>query len=174
MTRRARPRPSPTLAWGVGTALATGVVALAFVPPFVDGMARAGLMHAFSFLCHQLPERSMAIGDGHAALCHRCTGILGGLALGMLVAPLAVRPFVAVIRKSLGRIHQSHRAAVALLLASAPTLVDWLLGASGLWANTPVSRVLTGSLLGLVAGLLIAHSLLSRPASVSSLSPTPA
>ena len=159
----ARPSPivPPTAGWLAFTPLVAGVVALAFVPPFVDGMARAGLMHGFSFVCHQIPERSPAMGGVPIALCHRCTGILGGLAVGLAAAPLLMSAASAAGRRLLGGVPGRHRAAVGLLLALIPTTVDWALGATGIWANTPLSRVLTGAIFGIVAGLLIGRAFLA-------------
>ena len=172
MPRLSPSQPTFSLVWASASALAVGFVALAFVPPFVDGFARGGLMHAYSFVCHQLPERSFAIGSGHMALCHRCTGILGGFALGLVVSPLAVGAFVRAVRAGLSRVDPGHRAAVAFALAGLPTLIDWGLGASGLWTNTAGSRLLTGAVLGIVAGLLVGRAALA-PGQPSSPSPSP-
>ncbi|MEM1057309.1 MAG: DUF2085 domain-containing protein [Bacteroidota bacterium] len=162
----------PTTGWALFTPLVAGVVVLAFLPPFVDGLARAGLMHGFSFVCHQLPERSFAIGGVQIALCHRCTGILGGMALGLVLAPLLVRLGAEVGQVLFARVPSRHRAAVLFLLALVPTTVDWSLGASGVWANTPASRIATGTALGLVAGLLIGRAFLAPPARSHSLTHT--
>ena len=151
------------MGWLAFTPFVAGFVALAFLPPFVDGVARVGLMHGFSFVCHQIPERSFAVGGVPVALCHRCTGILGGLAVGLALAPLLVGAAGRVGRRLLRAVPARHRAAVALGLALIPTTVDWLLGVTGLWANTPVSRALTGAVVGVVAGLLIGRAFLFPP-----------
>jgi hypothetical protein len=65
-----------------------------------------------------------------------------------------------------------HRAAVLFFLALLPTSVDWALGATGLWANTPASRIGTGAVLGLVAGLLIGRAFLAPPVRSLSLTHT--
>ena len=154
------------------TPLVALFVVLAFVPPFVDGVARAGLMHGFSHVCHQMPERSFAFGGVPVALCHRCTGILGGLAVGLGVAPLVGPSASRMGRRLLSGVPGRHRAAVALLIALIPTTVDWLLGATGIWANTPLSRVLTGAVVGIVAGLLIGRAFLAPARSSLSLTHT--
>ena len=46
-----------------------------------------------------------------------------------------------------------------LLLAALPTSVDFLLGVTGLWANTHTSRALTGALVGAVAALYVVPGL---------------
>ena len=152
-----------TPGWLWFTPLVAGLVALAFLPPVLEGGARMGLMHGFSLVCHQIPERSLAIGGVPIALCHRCTGILVGLAVGLAVAPLLIRSASAAGRRLLGGVPGRHRAAVLLLLALIPASVDWALGATGLWANTPTSRVLTGAIIGLVAGLLVGRAFLRPP-----------
>ncbi|OZC02728.1 DUF2085 domain-containing protein [Rubricoccus marinus] len=172
MTPRADIRLPPTLAWGIGSILAVLFLGLAFLPPLVDGFARGALMHGFSFVCHQLPERSASIGGAPLALCHRCTGIFAGFTLGLVVGPLAVPSFVQGVKRVFSRVSPKHRALAVLLAAGVPTLVDWMLGASGLWMNTPVSRTVTGLFLGLVAGLLVARGLLEQRAVVMSSSPT--
>jgi hypothetical protein len=96
------------------------------------------------------------------ALCHRCVGMVGGLALGVLAAPVVARPLAHAGRRILGRVPRHHRAGLALLLAAVPTTLDWSLGAAGVVANTPVSRVLTGAIVGAVAGVVIARELLRR------------
>lgn len=161
-----------TLAWGIGALLAVGFFALVFVPPFVDGLGRAGLMHAFSFVCHQMPERSASIGGVPLALCHRCTGIYAGFTLGLVAGPLAVPAFVAAVKRVFARVPPKHRALSVLVASGVPTLTDWALGASGIWLNTPVSRVATGLFLGLVAGLLVARGLLVQRAVAVSPSPS--
>ena len=50
-------------------------------------------------------------------------------------------------------------AGLVLLGALIPTTLDWLLGVLGLWHNTPVSRMATGGLLGLIAGYYLARAL---------------
>lgn len=151
-----------TLGWCVALAGTAGFFAAALVPGVVGGPSSELLHHAFGSVCHQLPERSVHLGAGPIALCHRCTGMLAGLLLGIAL-PGLVRVPLAVFRSgSQGRL---------LLLALIPTAVDWALGASGLWANTPGSRVATGLLFGSVAGVILAANLLTP--SGRSVSPTP-
>jgi uncharacterized membrane protein len=131
----------------VATASAV-VLALALAPPFVAPPLRAALVQGFHLVCHQLPERSFAVGGVPLALCHRCLGILAGLGGGTLLVPLLGRWRAALVPAE----------RPLLLLALALAAADWLLGVAGLWANTPASRFLTGVVLGLVAGYLLARS----------------
>lgn len=129
---------------------------VALAPPFVsDGLAD-GIRAAFAWLCHQLPDRTLHLGGQPVALCHRCLGMLAGLAAGVALAPVAP----AVVR---GWVDARQQARV-LLAAAVPVAADWLLGAAGVWANTPASRGLTGALFGLAAGLMIGVALSLRRA----------
>lgn len=148
--------------WLIGAGLGGVVLLLATLPGFVPGPVGQGAHAVFASVCHQSPERSFVFSAGPLALCHRCMGLLVGLIVGFLVAPFALRPARGLGGGLLSRVPRHHRSAVALLVASIPTGLDWALGASGLIANTPFSRTATGLILGAVAGLLIAQGLV-RP-----------
>ena len=150
---------SPIRLWGRWAAISGGLLALLVLivlPPMVAPPWRGILMEGFSAVCHQLPARSPHIHGTALAVCHRCLGIYGGLALGALLAP--------VIPQWAGTIHTYTR--YALLGALIPLGADWLAGVLNLWTNTPISRVATGGLVGVVAGLLVVHRL-TRPASLT-------
>ena len=158
------PPRSVSAGWVLATAAALALLGLAALPPFVGVEAGSAVHHAFSVVCHQLPERSPHVGGVPLALCHRCTGVLAGLALALALAPLAGRRRLAALaRAAQGRL---------LVAAVLPTAADWLVGATGLWANTPLSRGLTGAVFGLVAGGVLAANLLTsaperRPVSLT-------
>lgn len=119
-------------------ALARGHVALAQL-----------LYLVFDPLCHQIPERSFHL-EGHAfAVCARCTGIYTGFAASVLFYPVARR---------LQRTDTPAR--MWLLLAGAPTLIDWTLGFTGIWENTHWSRFGTGALLGAVCAFYVVPGLI--------------
>jgi uncharacterized membrane protein len=129
----------------LGTLLA---VVLATLPPFVGEVLRGALYSGFAGLCHQLPERSPHIGGVMLAVCHRCYGIYLGL-------PLAAIVWVGLRGRS-GWIGRHARALVVLSLV--PLGLDWSLHVVGVWANTPASRVATGLIFGLAAGVLLARA----------------
>ena len=157
-------RPAPlTPGWSVALGAVGLLAVLAALPPVIGGEAGAVLRHAFSAVCHQLPERSPHLAGGPVALCHRCSGI--GLGLG---AGLALAPLLGPAR--LVRAARSVQPAW-LLAAAVPTALDWALGALGVWANTPASRGLTGAVFGLVGGVVLAANLLTAR-SARDLSPT--
>lgn len=134
--------------WGLGLGLVTLVVGLISLPPFVGTGAREVLMQGFASVCHQIPERSPALGGVPLAVCHRCFGIYVGLPLAMLL-------FLGLARWDplLDRY-----ARWILPLALVPAAVDWLLGVLHIWENTPLSRTATGLLVGLVGGLYLARA----------------
>lgn len=135
--------------WALALALSSLLVLLATLPPFVGVELRQGLMHGFSTVCHQLPSRSPTVHGTPLAVCHRCYGIYWGL-------PLAALLFLALARWDP---LFNRYAGLILLAALIPTTLDWLLGILGLWPNTPISRLATGGLLGLVVGYYLARAL---------------
>lgn len=52
------------------------------------GEHSAGLAASFHGLCHQLPERTLVVGETAMLVCSRCAGIYAGLALGGLLPAL--------------------------------------------------------------------------------------
>src|SRR5690606_14284539 len=138
-------RPTP---WAAVTMGCAAVLVLAVLPPFVAPPLRVALVQGFHLVCHQLPARSFTLDGVSLALCHRCTGVVAGLLVGPVLVALLGR-----WRGSLVRFERPLLFA-ALALAAA----DWLVGVIGLWPNTPASRFLTGLLVGVAAGYLLARS----------------
>lgn len=128
-----------------GTAL---LLALATLPPWVEGRGRALLMHGFSLVCHQLPGRSPHFDGVVLAVCHRCYGIYWGLPLAVLGSRLLRRQEAFLSR------HARFFLPASLL----PPGIDWLAGLLGFWTNTPLSRTLTGAVFGLVAGYFLTRA----------------
>ena len=92
-----------------------------------------------SFVCHQLPERTLTI-DGHLLpLCARCTGIYSGFLIGIL--------FQMTVRKKLNRLPSFPIIAVCVLFILA--LITEAIGEKmGLWALPGQVRFLLGILCG--------------------------
>lgn len=115
------------------------------------GHAFAGLTiyRSFSYVCHQIPERSFFIAGHPFAVCSRCTGVYLGFAAATLFYPAvrSLRVTTTPARKW-------------LFLAAAPLAVDFSLGYFGIWENTHTSRFLTGLLLGSVAVLFVLPGLM--------------
>jgi uncharacterized membrane protein len=98
------------------------------------------LYRAFSYVCHQIPERSFFIAGHPFAVCSRCTGLYAGFTVATLAYPLvrSLRQTEAPPRKW-------------LFLAAAPLAIDFAVGYFGVWENTHSSRFATGALLGAVS-----------------------
>ena len=139
--------------WAVLAGLALSVVGLIVGAPLLlaHGHAPAALViyEIFAKVCHQLSERSFHVEGHQFAVCSRCTGLYAGFALSVLLYPLS---------RSLKRIDTPRR--LWLLLATVPLLVDWSLGFFDIWANTHLSRFLTGGLFGAVAALYVVPGLI--------------
>jgi len=128
--------------WVISLSVSLGLVVLAAMPPFLSEGPRYFVMELFSSVCHQLPDRSVHIDGIALGVCHRCFGTYVGLPAAALVFA-SVRgawPFT------------GKTAPVFLALAVLPAAIDWGVTVAGLWENTPLSRSLTGLLLGCVAG----------------------
>jgi uncharacterized membrane protein len=98
------------------------------------------IYHAFSLVCHQIPERSFFIAGHPFAVCARCFGLYAGFTLATIAYPLV---------RSLKNTDAPPRK--WLFMAAVPLVIDYALGAFGIWNNTHSSRFITGALLGAVA-----------------------
>jgi uncharacterized membrane protein len=146
-------RRSQRLVWLAATAFVLILIGLIVGAPLAmsRGFVFVGvaIYKGFSPFCHQLTERSFHL-DGHSfAVCSRCTGIYAGFAAGVVVYPLI---------RSLKRTDSPAR--VWLVIAAVPIGVDWFLGFAGIWANTHLSRFLTGAFLGVVCAFFVLPGLL--------------
>ena len=140
------------LVWGAITSLALILAGSIFVAPLAaNNHTSLGftIYHAFSYVCHQLPERSFHLAGHPLAVCSRCTGLYIGFAIAALSYPLM---------RSLTRTDPPARR--WLLLAAVPMAVDVGLDVLGLWQNTHLSRATTGLLLGAVAAFFVIPGLL--------------
>src|SRR5437763_14153940 len=79
--------------WALTTAIALAVLVLMIVAPLSESGNHAGfsstIYKAYSFICHQIPERSFHVGGHPVEVCSRCKGLYAGFALSGLVYPLA-------------------------------------------------------------------------------------
>jgi uncharacterized membrane protein len=132
------------ITWTLVATIALAIVSLIVGAPLAQAhnhpQFASAIYWAFSFVCHQLPERSFHLDDHQFAVCSRCTGLYSGLALATLFYPLT-RSLTRTDTPSLRW----------LLLAVVPLAVDFSLGYFDIWANTQLTRFLTGALLGIVA-----------------------
>jgi uncharacterized membrane protein len=134
----------PLMVWFIVAAAALLFIALIVGAPLAlaegHGLLALTIYQAFSYLCHQIPERSFFIAGHKLAVCTRCTGLYAGFAIAVFLYP-AVR--------SLRSTYPPQRK--WLFIAAAPTAIDFMLGFFGIWDNTHLSRFSTGALLGTVA-----------------------
>ncbi|TAK61005.1 MAG: DUF2085 domain-containing protein [Bacteroidetes bacterium] len=121
---------------------------LLFLPPasFYLSDSDGGLTQAayqlYARICHQYDSHSIHLMGHKLGVCARCSCIYFGFFFGVLFTPLY----------SFDRI-QNHRR--WLLFAIAPMLVDVLLNTIGAHESTMLTRVVTGLLFGVIAGLIL-------------------
>jgi uncharacterized membrane protein len=102
----------------------------------------------FSFLCHQISDRSFHIDGEPLAVCSRCFGVYFGLCAGVGVYPLW---------RSIDDITPLPR--FWLFASLLPMAVDWGLTFVGVWENTHISRFLTGLIVGVACATFIVPAL---------------
>lgn len=107
------------------------------------------LYRSFSYLCHQIPERSFFVGEHPFAVCSRCFGLYVGFATAVVIYPLV---------KSLRTTEAPERK--WLLVAAVPMAIDFSVEFFGLGHNTHFSRFSTGALIGAVAVFYIVPGLM--------------
>ncbi|HEY6045651.1 MAG TPA: DUF2085 domain-containing protein [Pyrinomonadaceae bacterium] len=134
--------------WLALTSLSLGILALIVAAPIAASQGHdasaAAIYRTFSYLCHQIPERSFHLAGRQFAVCSRCSGLYAGFAFATLAYPLF---------KSLKRTDTPP--VIWLLLAAAPLGIDFALGYFSIWQNNHASRFMTGALLGGVAAVFI-------------------
>ena len=97
------------------------------------------LHSAFHSICHQLADRSLHIDGEPLAVCIRCSAIYFGFLVGTILYVPASSLRISLVDNR------------AILLASVvPMVVDVILDSIGIHASTPVTRLVTGSVFGLV------------------------
>ncbi|HEX8735525.1 MAG TPA: DUF2085 domain-containing protein [Pyrinomonadaceae bacterium] len=139
-------------AWGFVFTIALVWIGLIVSAPLAKASGLTGYANPvytfFSYLCHQIPERSFHAGEFPFAVCSRCFGFYFGFLLG-----LGVYPFF----RRLESIEPFRR--FWLFLALIPMGLDWSLGFFGIWENTPASRSITGAILGFTCAFFIVPAL---------------
>jgi uncharacterized membrane protein len=134
------PATGTWITWAMVAAFALSIVAAVIAAP----LAMAGghpsfagsIYNAFSYVCHQRPERSFHIAGYQFAVCARCTGLYSGFAIATLFYPRV---------RSLK--NTDTPALIWLLLSAIPIAIDFGLGYFGIWENTFLTRFVSGALL---------------------------
>ncbi|HEY6047411.1 MAG TPA: DUF2085 domain-containing protein [Pyrinomonadaceae bacterium] len=162
LTEQATPASrSATAIWLFTTAIALAIIGLILGAPLAQSHGHpefaTPIYRAFSFVCHQIPERSFHLGGHQFGVCSRCTGLYAGFAVAALVYPLA---------RSLKRTDTPSR--LWLILAAVPLAIDFALGYFSIWQNTLLSRFLTGALLSSVAVFYIMPGLIELGSTIGS------
>lgn len=146
--------------WAGTCAIALTIVGWIVVAPLaqVHGHPEfaAAIYKAFSFVCHQIPERSFHLAGHQFGVCSRCTGLYAGFAVAALVYPLA---------RSLQRTDTP--SPIWLILATLPLVIDFALGYFSIWQNTHLSRFLTGALLSSVAVFYVMPGLIDLSSAIA-------
>jgi uncharacterized membrane protein len=134
--------------WGALLAVTLLILGAVFAAPVLlaHGVIQpAGSVYKmFSFLCHQIPERSFYLEGHPLGVCARCTGIYVGFAAGVLSYP-----FVRSLRTA------DSPSRLWLLPACVPIAVDFALGFFHIWENTHSSRFATGAIFGAACALYV-------------------
>ena len=137
--------------WGATVAIVAVWVAAILLGPIsrVGGWGIDPPIYTFfSYICHQLTERSFHLGAEPLAVCSRCFGVYFGLLAGLLFYPLWRR---------IEDVEPLPR--IWLLLSMIPIAVDWSLTVFGIWENTHLSRFITGLILGAACATYIVPAL---------------
>lgn len=132
---------------GLVAAVAGAVCALVVLIPIAEsgGLAAASWLRlGFRPACHQITDRCLDLGAGPLPVCARCAGLYAGGLLGLLLPSAIGR-----------RIRLRFR---WLMVAAAPSVVDFALGAAGLPSLANWPRFWLALAPGLVAGLLLADA----------------
>jgi uncharacterized membrane protein len=148
-----KPTSAPFWVWIFITLAGSAIVAAIISAPLALAQGHTGFASAiyktFSFLCHQIPDRSFHLAEHPFAVCSRCTGLYAGFAFAALSYPLV---------RSLKSTDTPPR--LWLILAAVPLTIDFALGYFSIWENNQLSRFTTGALLGAVAVFYIIPGLI--------------
>ena len=122
-------------------------VGLIVAAPLVSNIS-SPIYTFFSYVCHQIPERTLHISGHPMAVCSRCFGVYFGLLAGIVLYPFwrALDETEAVPR-------------FWLFLSLIPITIDWSLTVFGIWENTHWTRFLTGLILGIACSIYIVPAL---------------
>ena len=139
--------------WAATSTIALAIIGVIVAAPLAQAHGHpafaSAIYRTFSFVCHQIPERSFHLAEHKFAVCARCTGLYAGFAAAALIYPLG---------RSLKRTDTPSR--LWLILATLPLIVDFALGYFSIWENTHLSRFVTGALLSAVAVFYIMPGLI--------------
>lgn len=149
---RTRFRRQAFKVWLIALTVVVVWVLAIVAPPVLAANGETGiaapLYKFFSFICHQISDRSFHILEHQFAVCSRCFGVYFGLFAG-----LAAYPFI----RGVENIEPLPR--IWLFASMVPIGVDWSLGVFGIWENNHASRFITGLILGFACAVYIVPAL---------------
>jgi uncharacterized membrane protein len=138
--------------WLVAGGIVLAWVSLVVLAPVFESSGASQfsspVYHFFSYICHQIPERSFHLAGHQMAVCSRCFGVYFGLFAGILTYPLW---------RSVDEPEPVAR--FWLFLSLVPITIDWSLTVFGIWENNHLSRFLTGMILGFACAIFIVPAL---------------
>ena len=139
--------------WFISLAVVFVWVLLIVLAPLAEAhgftQISAPLYKFFGCLCHQIDERSFHVEGHQFGVCARCFGVYFGLLAGFIIYPLF---------RKIEEVEPLPR--FWLFAAMIPIGVDWSLGVFGIWANTHLSRFVTGTILGFACAIFIVPALI--------------
>ena len=134
--------------WMVGLAVVLVWVLLIVAAPLLKANGfvsiSSPLYHFFSYICHQISERSFHVEGEPFGVCSRCFGVYFGLVAGFVIYPLW---------RNIAEIEPLPR--FWLFASMIPIGIDWSLTIFGIWENTHLSRFVTGLILGVACATYI-------------------
>ena len=134
--------------WLITAGVVATWVAVIIAAPLLDANFSSPIYHFFSYICHQIPNRSLHLAGHQLAVCTRCSGVYFGLLAGIIAYPLW-RPIDEI--EPIPRFW--------LFLSLIPITIDWALKEFGIWNNTHTSRIITGLILGFACATFIVPAL---------------
>ena len=144
----AKMRKQAVRVWIVGLAVVWVWVLLIVAAPVAKANGftsfSSPLYHFFSYICHQMPERSFHIAAEPFGVCSRCFGVYFGLVAGFVIYPFW---------QDISEIEPLPR--FWLFASMIPIGIDWSLTVFGIWENNHLSRFVTGLILGVACATYI-------------------
>lgn len=157
---RRRPFDLAVVVWAISATVAIATVAAIVGAPVLQSTghpaAALKIYGVFSYLCHQIPERSFHLAGEQFAVCSRCTGLYAGFAMATLTYPL----FHSLRRTDTPRI-------VWLFVSALPLAIDFSLTYFGVWQNNHFTRFTTGALFGVVAAIFVLPGVIELSMSIA-------
>ena len=149
----AKMRSQAYRSWMIALSVVGIWLLLIVIPPILAANGNTALSSPvyrfFSFICHQMPDRSFHLMEHQLAVCSRCFGVYFGLLLGLVIYPLW---------RKIENIDPLPR--IWLFASMVPIAVDWSLGVFGIWENNHFSRFITGLILGVGCATYIMPALI--------------